>query len=112
MFIRGVKLMSIIERIISILEIRGLKRADLARHIGKSTGQISMWEKRKSNPPSDMLPKIAEFLNVSVDYLLGKETESTNENDFTYALYDEITHDLSKEQIEQIIKFADFLCNS
>ena len=42
--------MSIIERIISILEIRGLKRADLARHIGKSTGQISMWEKRKSNP--------------------------------------------------------------
>ena len=67
--------MSIIERIINILEIRGLKRADLARHIGKSTGQISMWEKRKSNPPSDMLPKIAEFLNVSVDYLLGKETE-------------------------------------
>ena len=47
-----------------------------------------MWEKRKSNPPSNMLPKIAEFLNVSVDYLLGnykhKNTEELELNAVGY----------------------------
>lgn len=103
--------MSIIERIISILENNGLKRADLARHIGKSTGQISMWEKRNTNPPSELLPKIAEFFGVSVDYLLGNETPTVT-NNFTYALYNELAHDLNDEQIAQLKQFADFLRNS
>ena len=102
--------MSIIERIITLLQSNGQKRADLARRIGKSTGQISMWEKRNTNPPSELLPEIAEFLGVSVDYLLGKESPSV-ENDFTYALYDELTHDLTDENIQQLKQFADFLRN-
>ena len=57
------------------------------------------------------LPKIAEFFNVSVDYLLGKEAPATKD-DFTYALYDELAHDLSEEQIQQLKQFADFLRNS
>ena len=103
--------MSIIERIIILLDSGGLKRADLARYIGKSTGQISMWEKRNTNPPSELLPQISEFLGVSVDYLLGKETSSTKD-EFTYALYNELAHDLSDEQLEQLKQFAEFLRNN
>ena len=51
------------------------------------------------------LPEIAEFFGVSTDYLLGRESSE----DFTYALYDEITHDLTKDEIEQIKNFANFL---
>ena len=59
------------------------------------------------------LPKIAEFLNVSVDYLLGNEKHKNAESlEFTYALYNEMTHDLSEEQIAQLKQFADFLRNS
>lgn len=57
------------------------------------------------------LPKIAEFFDVSVDRLLGKESP-TVENNFTYALYNELAHDLSEEQIQQLKQFADFLRNS
>ena len=103
--------MSIIERIITLLDSNGLKRADLARYIGKSTGQISMWEKRNTNPPSELLPKIADFFCVSVDYLFGKEVPVTK-NNFSYALYDELAHDLSEDQIQQLKQFADFLRNS
>ena len=103
--------MSIIERIIILLDSRGLKRADLARHIGKSTGQISMWEKRNTNPPSELLPQISEFFGVSVDYLLGRETPNS-ENNFTYALYNELTHNLSDDQLEQLKQFAEFLRNN
>ena len=72
--------MSIIERIISMLENGGLKRADLARYIGKSTGQISMWEKRNANPPAELLPKIADFFGVSTDYLFGREPLAAKNN--------------------------------
>ena len=54
------------------------------------------------------MPQIAEFFNVSVDYLLGNE----NTNDFTYAMYNELTHDLSEEKIDQLKKYADFLRQS
>ena len=68
--------MTIIERILSELEIKGLKKSDLANHLNKSKGQISMWESRNSNPPAEFIPDIADFLNVSTDYILrGKETK-------------------------------------
>ena len=42
----------------------------------------------------------------------NEEQETTLPPNFTYALYDEITHDLTEEQIEQLKKFADFLRNN
>ena len=70
--------MSIIKRIIYILENKGLKRADLARHLNKSTGQISMWESRNTNPPAEFIPDIADFLGVSTEYILtGAESTRT-----------------------------------
>ena len=57
------------------------------------------------------LPQIAEFFGVSVDYLLGKETPAI-ENNFTYALYNELAHDLSSEQIQLLKQFANFLRNN
>ena len=100
--------MTIIERIVSELDAKGLKRSDLARHIGKSTGQISMWESRNTNPPSELIPKIADFLKVSTDYILGSEqpTQQTMQNqvdDFTYAMYDETIKDLTDEEKELLL---------
>ena len=104
--------MEVLDRILMLLKENNMQQKDLAKAIGLSSNALTGWKNGNNSSYIKHLPKIAEFLNVSVDYLLGNETESTNENDFTYALYDEITHDLSKEQIEQIIKFADFLRNS
>ena len=69
------------------------------------------WKNGNNNSYMKYLPKIAEFFGVSVDYLLGKETPAS-ENDFTYALYNELAHDLSEEDIQQLKQFADFLRNN
>lgn len=102
--------MSLIKRIIELLESKGLRRADLARCLGKSTGHISMWEKRNSNPPAELLPQIADFLGVSINCLYGIEDTVAN-NDFTYALYqeDELAHDLSEDDIQELKQYADFI---
>ncbi|MCL2698474.1 MAG: helix-turn-helix domain-containing protein [Oscillospiraceae bacterium] len=37
-----------------------------------STGNVSDWKSRRSKPNIDTLPKIADYFDVSVDYLLGR----------------------------------------
>ena len=59
-----------------LLDEKGLKNADVARATGISNMTLSDWKRGKSVPKSDKMRKIAEYLNVSVDYLMtGKEME-------------------------------------
>ena len=84
---------------------------DLTDYLGISKNAFTNWKIGDNSSYMKHLPKIAEFFGVSVDYLLGKETQPA-ENDFTYALYNELAHDLSDEQIQQLKQFADFLRNN
>lgn len=47
-----------------------------AYQVGKATGiatsTLSDWKKGKSTPKADKLAKIADYFDVSTDYLLGK----------------------------------------
>ena len=45
---------------------------------GISPGNISDWKSGRSAPKADTLIKIADYLNCSVDYLLGRETNTEN----------------------------------
>ena len=63
-----------------LLDEKGLKNADVARATGISNMTLSDWKRGKSVPKSDKMRKIAEYLNVSVDYLMtGKDVEFTAE---------------------------------
>ena len=53
-----------------LLDEKGLKNADVARATGISNMTLSDWKRGKSVPKSDKMRKIAEYLNVSVDYLM------------------------------------------
>ena len=48
--------------------------AELERILGFSNGQIRRWEKTK--PGIDKIQKVADYFDVSVDYLLGREKMS------------------------------------
>ena len=63
-----------------LLDEKGLKNADVARATGISNMTLSDWKRGKSVPKSDKMRKIAEYLNVSVDYLMtGKDGTFTKE---------------------------------
>lgn len=103
--------MDILTNILTLLKKQNKKQIELSNYLNLSKNVFTEWKSGRNTSYMKHLPKIAEFFDVSVDFLLGKET-TVNENDFTYALYNELTHDLSQEQIEQIKKFADFLRNN
>lgn len=60
------------QRIASLREKHGLSQAELAKHFNIGTSTLGMWETDKRRPSTDMLVVIAQFFNVTTDYLLGR----------------------------------------
>lgn len=59
-------------RIRDLREDRDLRQSDLAKMVGIDQRTISNYETGKSNPDSDALIRLADFFNVSIDYLVGR----------------------------------------
>lgn len=63
-----------------LLDEKGLKNSDVSRGANVSNMTLSDWKHGKTTPKTDTIQKIADFLEVSVDYLMtGKEHEFTVE---------------------------------
>ena len=65
------------DRLQSARERAGMTREELAEKVGKSYVTVGTWERGARKPKSEMLPVLASALNVSVDYLLGIDTEES-----------------------------------
>lgn len=59
------------ERIKELREEKGINQLELSKMLNVHKGSVSNWENNKRTPDADMLTKIADFFNCSVDYLLG-----------------------------------------
>ena len=59
-------------RIRDLREDRDLRQSDLAAATGIDQRTNSNYETGKSNPDSDALIRLADFFNVSIDYLVGR----------------------------------------
>lgn len=55
---------------------RGLTQKTLARRINKSISAVSSYESNAQMPPLDVLESLASVLNVSLDYLVGLESNN------------------------------------
>lgn len=69
-------------RIDELLRERGISQTQLAHGIGVSTGNVSDWKNGKARPSVTVLVRIADYLNVSVDYLMGR-TDIPNAGELT-----------------------------
>ena len=103
-----------------LLDKQGLKNADVARATGISNMTLSDWKRGKSVPKSDKMRKIAEYLNVSVDYLMtGNEAQFIVEAAKNDALLTELPSsikeyasklaEMPKEQQEHIMSLIEML---
>lgn len=67
--------MTIIERIVELLEKKGMSITSFSKQLNLRQSTVSNWKNRNSNPPAELLPIIANVLNVSVLYLLGLQED-------------------------------------
>ena len=67
--------MTLFDRIKRISKERGYSIAEVERKAGISANYMYQWKKR--NPSPKALASVADVLNVSVDYLLGKTDDNS-----------------------------------
>lgn len=59
-------------RIKELREEKGLSQSEVAKAIGGTQSNLAKWEKGSVQPGAEFIKKLADFFNVSADYLLGR----------------------------------------
>ena len=93
------------ERVRYLRQTRELTQVQLADKLGITKQSVSNWENDNIMPSVEMLVKIADFFNVSTDYLLAREIR---ESDFPQIL--DLTG-LTPRQAEHVQLLVDDLRN-
>ena len=90
------------KNIAELRKAKGVKQDEVARYVGVSAQAVSKWE-NGGVPDTELLPKIAEFFNVSIDELFGLQNRFAN-------IQDVIMDDICKTKSEDCIARAFELC--
>lgn len=66
------------ENILRLRKLRGLTQEQLAQLLNVSVGAVSKWENGNNRPDIELLPILADVLQVSIDALIGYEKTYKN----------------------------------
>ena len=99
------------ERFCRICTEKGVKPTRVVTDLKLSSGNMTNW-KRGRKPKTDIAMKIADYLGVSVDYLLGNDSKDNSselsDDDIKYALWGDIDN-VTDEMFAEVKKFAEYL---
>ena len=70
-----VVLLTINERLFQLLTDQRQTQKGLADFIGVNERNIATWKARGSDPPAKLISKIADFFNVSIEWMLTGEDQ-------------------------------------
>lgn len=82
---------------------KGVKQEELARFVGVSTQAVSKWE-NGGVPDIELLPKIADFFCISIDFLFGRNI--TDYSDLQSALVKKVHETSPEQQFKQVLNYC------
>ena len=99
------------ERLKNLRKKVGLTQVDVAGKLGISQQAYASWERGVKKPTQENLVKIAQILNVSVDYLVGNSEEKADKLNNIEFLFRMNSKGLTKEEKEifkkELIEFME-----
>ena len=99
------------ERLKKLRKDASFTQVDVASKLGISQQAYASWERGVKKPTQENLVKIAQILNVSVDYLVGNSQETSNELDNIELLFrmnsKGLTDDEKKVFKKELIEFME-----
>lgn len=100
--------MTICERMFRIIDERGIKDVELSRYLKKTNSTISNWRVRGSNPPSELIIPICEFLGISIHYLLtGEEAPDLPEEEQELLKAFRSANETTQDNIRMILRLPE-----
>lgn len=100
---------------------QGLTAKKVSEDTGISTGNISDWKSGRSVPSAQKLDILANYLDCSVDYLLGRTEEkekptAPKDDELSELLKDpetrefyELIKDFSDDELEDLLNYGQYL---
>lgn len=95
--------MTTFDRVKELCSKHGITIVQLEEIVG--FGKNSMYSWKKNNPSSDRLEKVADYFNVSVDYLLGR----TEDKDIQTIAAHHDGEEWTEEELDEIERFKEFV---
>lgn len=92
-------------KIIQLRKDKSLSREDLAKAVGTSSAIIGRYERDEITPSVDVAAKIAEALEVSLDYLVGNASVIIKDKKMLYRL--ELLDKIAEDDKTTILKVVD-----
>ncbi|AWN66479.1 XRE family transcriptional regulator [Lactococcus lactis subsp. lactis] len=86
------------QKLKKLREDRNLKQSDIAEILGIKQSSYVTWEQKETNPTLELLTKIAEYYNISLDNLLFDKINQVG-----------ISRQISKLDAEQQVLVAEFI---
>lgn len=115
-----------VQKILDLVKERGLSVRQFEASSGIPTGSVQAWKSGRYSPSGTSLQKIADYFDVSVDYLLGNTDDKQRKPgpdpssahisvpkeyaDVVVAFAGGVK-DLSQEDIDSVIEFIEFKKN-
>lgn len=69
--------MNFAERLKELRNLKGMYQGEIAQILGVTRQAVSQYERGEREPSYEMLEKLADYFNVDMNYLLGREDRST-----------------------------------
>lgn len=93
----------------TLMTEKNIKQKDLARITGKSTSGVSSWLCRDTIPQADDALKIADYLGVSLRYLITGETSPKPVYSPAMRRLISVAEELEEEDIISLLEFVEIL---
>lgn len=92
----------------NLKNLRGKKSQSLiAKELGITQRTFSNYESGKRQPDPEMLIKMADYFDVSVDYLLGRNDNNQTENNYNCKNTDKTVIAIGKNGKNEIYELSD-----
>jgi len=90
-----------------LLKKHGVTAYKVSKATGIATATLSDWKNGKSKPKQEKMQKIADYFEVTLDYLLGRDEQKETDTIAAHFDGDEYTED----ELKEIRQFAEFIKN-
>ena len=103
--------MNTLDRIIMLIKERGITQQQFLKDVGLNKTALSDWKKGVNASYKKHINKIADYFNVSVDYLLGRENMTFTETEAQKKINKLVGEfeSLSEDNQDRVLEYIRFL---
>ena len=103
-----------------LCKAKGVSPSKAADEMNINRASVTQWKNTPDIVPSGaILLKVSKYFNVSVDYLLGNETDFKSQtesvisdDDIKFALWGDVADEIPNDKLQEVKTFAEFIKNT